>query len=217
MFGHTVSINTRQAASICHTGTPPRGRRVQLAAALCAVIALTPPALALDFELQTVSVSEDGFTHDRTCFRYDGDTNVMIDLPRGWSISANAACIGATAAVGDASIRMEKSPLTPATPWREKGLDMYRQRILGSVPQGALNVRIVQEQADPLPVFHWKDYEFVIDYDFYGRALRRSAMFVNLNAVDQILVSAVSTRDAFQPTHEAALDMLRSWTPVPAR
>ena len=175
------------------------------------------PAHALDFQLHPVKVEEDGMVYERAYFNADEHTHVMIDLPHGWSVSDGPAFLSATPQnLANSLVRIEKSSLTPDTLFRDKGLEAYRQRVMAAVPREALNVRMVQEQADPLPVFHWKDYEWVVEYDCYGQSFRRSAMFVNLNAREQILLTTVAVRDNFDQVHHAGLDLLRSWNAIPA-
>ena len=193
------------------------GRRLVRLAALLGAVALPLTVRALDFQLHSLKVEEDGLTYERSYFSGDEHTRVMIDLPHGWSISDGPGFLSATPQeLADSILRIEKSPLTPDTPFRDKGLDVYRQRLLAAVPREAVNVRMVQEQADPLPVFRWKDYEWIVEYDYFGQSFRRGAMFVNLNAREQILLTTVARRDHFDAVHEAGLNVLRSWNPVPA-
>ena len=173
------------------------------------------PVRALDFQLHPVKVEEDGLTYDRAYFSGDEHTRVMIDPPHGWNVTSGPAFLAATPPnLADSLVRVEKSALTPDTLFRDRGLEVYHQRVLAAIPREAVNVRTVQEQADPLPVFHWKDYEWVMEYDCYGQTFRRSVMFVNLNAREQILLTTVAVRDHFDMVHQAGLDVLRSWSPM---
>jgi hypothetical protein len=189
--------------------------RMAVIAALCGTA--LAPSLALDFQLHTVQVTEDGFTHPHSCFRYDDHTEMLIDLPRGWIVSADAGSITA-APPSDPTmqIRIERLAASSSAPVADPQLDVYRQRALAiMVPGGASDVKIVKESLNPLPVFHWKDVEFEVTYTFYGRKLHRSALFIRLNARDQI-VTTVSAEDAdFEKAHMAAMDTMRSWCPAP--
>jgi hypothetical protein len=177
---------------------------------------MAAPAGALDFQLHTVSVAEDGFTHEHSCFKYDDVVDVMIDLPRGWTVTADAGSI-TSVPPNDAStlIRLEKSRLAPNIPFRDAGLEAYRKVALATVPAGAVDVRIVKEAANPLPVFNWKDFEFEVTYTFFGVTLRRSVLFINLNSQQQILTTVISGPLTFDKVHGAAMDVMRSWSPVP--
>ena len=177
---------------------------------------LAAPSRALDFQLHPTTTVDDGFTHEHSCFRYDDRSDMQIDLPRGWHTTADAGSI--TTVAPDASgalIRIEKSPLTPATLFRDAGLDVYRQRVLAGIPQGATNTRIVTEKADPLPIFGWKDYEFTVSYDFFGQSLRRSVVFVNLNPKEQILMTVSAGQSEFDKVRGQGMTVMQSWMPVP--
>ena len=173
---------------------------------------------ALDFRLSSYTVEEDGFRHEQTFFRHDDKTNVLVSLPVGWDRAAEPASLTLTsAAQTDALIRLEKSPFTPDTPFKDQGLDAYRQRVLAGVPQGATEVRITGEHDEPLPVFHWKDYEFVVDYVFFGRTFRRSVVFVDLDAREQIMVTTLSPGSGYDQVRSVTFDVLRSWQVMPKR
>ena len=179
-------------------------------AAGCAV-----PAFGLDFQLHTVSLSEDGFVHRHSCFKYDERSNVLIDLPPGWNTTADAGSITSSPPNAiNTFILLQRSPLTPGTPFRDSTLDTYRQRALASVPPGSSNIRVVKETPNPLPIFGWQDFEFEMSYDLAGTTFHRSVLFINLDTRQQILTAVVAEASAFDKIHAAAMDVLRSWHPT---
>ena len=180
------------------------------------LIATAPGGRALDFQLQSNVVEEDGFKHEQWFFHNDDKSDVMVDLPTGWDRQAEPGSLTLTAAgETDSLVRMERSAFAPDVPFKDKGLEGYRRRALGTVPQGATEVQSSAEHDDPLPIFHWKSYEFVLDYVFFGRAFRRSVVFVDLNAREQIMVTAVGPKASFDRAHGAAFELLRSWQVMP--
>ena len=76
---------------------------------------------------------------------------------------------------------------------------------------------MVKETADPLPVFGWKDFEFEMTYDFFGTTFHRSVLFIDVDAKQQIFTTVVAEESNFAKVHAAAMDVMRSWCPVPAR
>jgi hypothetical protein len=174
------------------------------------------PAAALDFQLHTVSINEDGYMHKHSCFKYDERTDVMIDFPVGWSTTADAGSITSLPPhEANTSIFLQRSPLTPDTPFKDSGLDTYRKRATAMIPPGAVNLHVIKETAEPLPVFGWKDFEFEMTYDFFGATFRRSVLFVDVDASQQILTTVVAEQPNFDKVHAAAMDVMRSWCPVP--
>jgi hypothetical protein len=173
------------------------------------------PAAALDFQLHTVSINEDGYMHKHSCFKYDEHTDVMIDFPVDWTTTAGAGSITSSPPrEANTSIFLQPSPLTPATLFKGSGLDTYRQRAAAMVPPGAVNRHMVKETADPLPVFGWKDFEFEMTYDFFGVTFHRSVLFIDVDATQQILTTVVAEEPNFGRVHAAAMDVMRSWCPV---
>ena len=195
-----------------------RVARLSLLVALAAGVGLpVGPARALDFQLRSVETVDDGFKHEHSCFRYDDRSDMQIDLPKGWITTANVDSI--TSVSPDASgavIRIEKSVLLPDTQFRDAGLEVYRRRVLSGIPEGAVNIRIVAEKADPLPVFGWKDYAFTVAYDFFGRTLRRSVVFININPKQQISMIVNAEQSDFDKVYGQGLTLMQSWVPIPA-
>jgi hypothetical protein len=176
------------------------------------------PVQAIDFRLTTIHVQEDGFEREHSSFAYAADTAVLIDLPRGWDAVSDPDALTLTSRLlPQAGLRLEKSTLGPGAPFAGAGLDVYRRRLLAAVPAGAVHVRITAETAEPFPLFGWKDYELVADYEFYGQGFRRSALFINVNAAEQLCLNVVSPDGTFAAAHQAGLDLLSSWDPVPAK
>jgi hypothetical protein len=199
--------------------SPRRVRHLLLV--LAASFMVTGPgaatSFALDFQLQTVTINEDGFMHKHFCFKYDERTNVMIDFPVGWTTTADAGAITSSSPhEANTSIFLQRSSLTPDTPFKDSGLDTYRQRAAATVPAGATNLQMVKETADPLPVFGWKDFEFEMTYQFFGVLLHRSVLFINVDARQQILTTVVAEQPNFNKVHAAAMDVMRSWCPIAA-
>jgi hypothetical protein len=161
---------------------------------------------------------DDGFTHEHGCFSYDEHSDMLIDLPRGWTTTADSGSITCVAPNASAAmIRIEKSAVAPNVAFHDNDLEQYRRRVLSGVPEGAVNTRIVAEKADPLPIFGWKDYEFTLAYDFFGQSLRRSVAFINLNPKQQITVTIVATQSDFDTVHGQGMTVMQSWVPTPAK
>ena len=177
-----------------------------------------PHAVALDFIIHTMSVEEDGFTKEQAYVSNDTRTNVLLSLPPRWNRVDEAASLTLTPADAHNSlVRLEKSSLAPDTPFSDKGLDTYRRRAQAGVPQGATDLQCAQERDNPLPIFSWKDHEFIFTYEFFGQSYRRSVLFIDLNAREQLMLTCVAPADQFERVHDAGLEMMRSWQVVPLK
>ncbi len=188
------------------------------AAWLAGLSGASPRARALDFEVHAMTVAEDGFTHEQLYVHNDARTNVLLTFPSGWHRTEEAASLTLTPPDSNNSlVRLEKSSLTPDTTFADKGLEVYRRRAQAGVPQGATGVQCVEEHDNPLPIFGWKDHEFVFSYEFFGQSYKRSVLFVDLNAREQLVLTCVAAADQFEPVRAAGLDVLRSWQVVPAK
>lgn len=171
---------------------------------------------ALDFQVQSAEVEEDGYKHEQSFLRNGDRSRVLLSLPAGWDRAAEPGALTLSArAETDTMVRLEKSPLTPDLPFKDKGLEAYRRRALASVPQGATETQVAEDRDEPLPVFHWKSHEFVVDYVFFGRAFRRSVVFLDLDATEQIMVTTVAPKAGFARARGEAFEVLRSWQVVP--
>ena len=185
---------------------------------LAATLAVgTPSARALDFVLHTMSVQDDGLTREQLFIRNDERTNVLLVLPARWTRTDGAAALTVIPPdINNSLVRLEKSPLAPDTLFSGPGLETYRRRAQDGAPPGAAGLQCVQERDNPLPIFGWIDHEFVFAYEFFGQAYKRSVVFINLNAREQIVLTCVAPAEQFDRVHSAGLGMLRSWQVVAA-
>ena len=175
-------------------------------------------AYSLDFRLDTVSVIEDGFSHQHSYFQGEAGNKTSIDLPYDWaSVSDEQSISVSPRNLSNCEIRVSKSPLTPQTAFNESTLDIYRNSVKSLIPRDAVNLRIIEEKPSPLPVFNWKDYEFVASYNLYGELFKRSMIFISLNPKEQILVSAVSPDISYEFVHKTALELMFSWCSTPSQ
>ncbi len=178
----------------------------------------TPRVGALDFMVHTMTVEEDGFTKEQAYVTNNTSTNVLLSLPPRWNRVDAAASLTLTPPdINNSLVRLEKSALAPDTPFSDKGLDTFRRRAQADVPAGATGLKCVRERDNPLPIFGWKDHEFLFEYEFFGQAYRRSVLFVNLNAREQLMLTCVAPADQFDRVRDAGLDVLRSWQVVAAK
>ncbi len=191
---------------------------VLLATVAGSLFVVAPRAGALDFMVHTMTVEEDGFTKEQAFVGNDTRTNILLSLPPRWNrTDGDASLTLIPPDINNSLVRVEKSSLAPNTPFSDRGLDTYRRVAQAGAPQGATAWQCVQERDNPLPIFGWKDHEFVFTYEFFGQAYKRSALFVNLNAHEQIMLTCVAPAEQFERVHEAGLDVLRSWQIVPAK
>ena len=191
--------------------------RVAAISAWIVLAGAMPRADALDFTLHTKNVQEDGFTKEQLYIRNDERSDVFLSLPARWTRSDAPPALTLTPPdIRNSLVRVEKSSLAPNTEFRDAGLDTYRRRAQGDIPQGATNVRCHEETDNPLPIFGWRDHEFVFTYDFFGQAYRRSVVFINLNSREQIVLTCVASAEDFDSVRTAGLDVLRSWQVTPS-
>lgn len=185
--------------------------------AVLTLIGVLQRARALDFVLHSKSVEEDGFTKEQLYVHNDERSDVLLSLPARWAHADGPAALTLIPPdVRNSLVRVEKSSLAPSTEFRGAGLDAYRRRAQADIPQGATNLQCREEHDNPLPIFGWKDHEFVFVYDFFGQAYRRSVVFVNLNTREQIMLTCVAPAEKFDAVRDEGLDLLRSWQIVPA-
>ena len=173
---------------------------------------------AMDFQLHSTTKEEDGFTREITFFQGDDQTRISINLPIGWAHAddVNTLTLTSPATMPGNVIRLEKSGFSPGLVFKDSNLEKYRRFAFASIPEGATAVHLVEEHDNPLRVFHWTDYEFVLEYEYFGEAYRRCVMFLNLDARQQLIVTALARKTAYERVHTTMFDVLQSWQPIPA-
>ena len=184
---------------------------------LGAMLAFAPlPCRAFDFTLNSFKVEEDGFTHEESYFTRDARTNIGIRIPPQWTAAGAPAALSLTSpSAAGSSLRLEPSALTPAVTFLDAGLADYRKIVLAEVPAGSTEVRLTDEKANPLPIFHWTDHEFTVEFSLYGQRYVRSVVFINLDPKQQMRLTIVGLKADFARVHEAGYTLLQSWQEMP--
>ena len=170
-----------------------------------------------NFRLYSTTVEEDGFRREISYIQNDDHTRVMISLPRNWIAAVDPAALTITSETSRGSlIRLETSSLTPGLPFKDKDLEAYKKKVFALLPQGGTGACIAEEHDEPLPIFHWKNHEFVLEYEFFGEVYRRSVLFLNLDSKEQLMMTSLASKTEYAKVHDIAFDVLRSWQIVPA-
>lgn len=197
------------------------GRWSRRGAALIVLVAtpFCPAARALDFRLDTTSIMFDGFPTRQSFFHSDEANAVYISLPGGtWTASGVPDSLTLTSSkLTAAQIRLEKSNSSASdADFKVKtALDDYRRRAVAGAPSGATSVTVVAEHDLPVDFYHWRDYEFILDYAFFGQSYRRGTLFLDLNPKEQIVVTYTALPTDFDAVRSTALGVLRSWQVKP--
>lgn len=175
------------------------------------------PARALDFTLSTVTVEEDGLRSEVSSFAYDASTTVAIQAPSTWKFLTTPAILTMVSSkLPGSEVRLEKSPFTPEVAFKAPDLARYRDHALAQAPAGSTEVRLTGETEDPLPIFDWKDYEYILEYALYGQNYKRGVLFLNVDGKTQLRVTVVAPPADFDRVRKSAFRLLQSWRPLNA-
>ncbi len=161
----------------------------------------------------------DGYRAEQPFIHYDETNAVYLVFPgASWSATGEPNSLTLTSSkFTGAQIRLEKSSSSASdTDFKVKtALDDYRRRAMAALPQGASAITVAAERDMPAGFFEWRDYEFVMDYAFFGQPYRRGTIFLDLNAKEQIVVTYSAPPASFDAVRSMALRVLRSWRVVP--
>ena len=157
-------------------------------------------------------VEEDGFTHDQAYFTLNPRANVRIQIPAQWTALGTPASLVLRLPASTGSIlRLEASSLTPNVLFEGQGLESYRKLVIADLPPGATDVRLDEEKIDPLPIFHWTDHEFSVQFALFGQLYQSSIVFINIDPQQQLRMTIVAPKGVFNRVHEAGFELLQSW------
>ncbi len=182
--------------------------------AVCTLLAVPAavPVRALDFTLSTKSVEEDGYPRQVSFFTYDARTSVIIRAPATWRITTTPdTLVMSSPVLPGAEVRLEKSLFAPAMPFQGEDLKRYRQAAQAQAPPGSTEVVVTGDKENPLPILDWTGHEFILEYAFYGQRFKRSVLFLNLDNVQQLRVTAVGAAADFDRVQQAAYKLMQSW------
>ena len=178
----------------------------------CALaLALCPTAKA-DFDL-TPTPHEyvgEGIKYQELLFKHD-KRQVSYMPPARWSWRSAAGLLVLTPPdKTQAEAAIAQAPLLAPQTLDEACMKELVQRALQSVPPGIQNVKVVQQEQNPIPINGNPTWEIVISYEAYGQLFQKSMLFLHLP--DTELVFRLTARETdFAALHNAFRKSLYSW------
>ena len=183
--------------------------RLPLAVALlCA--AWSTSLRALDFTLKHQGGMADGAPSDNA-YITDGPNKIFLRIPNTWKVSDSAQALDlipeqSGSRVVIAQISGKQTLALDAT--GQHDLDAAAGK---SLPGGAKNVTELPPRTDLLPIFGWTTLEITHRYDFYGQAMRRCFLYVNMVPGRVVQVTVTAPEAAFDAVHEQMRLIMSGW------
>jgi hypothetical protein len=118
-------------------------------------------------------------TFSQLVFHQDGRP-ITYEQPRNWTFAAGAAQLKLTPDIAQAQASIEQVPLSGPQPFDESTVAPLRVVVLGSIPGGARNAKIVAEEESPVTIHRQPSYAITAGYTFFDEDFVVSMLFANL-------------------------------------
>lgn len=160
---------------------------------------------------ETVEESVEGPDVKRTYFTV-GDQRVAFGVPPGCHLNTggDGFVLTFTETGLDGEVRVSRSSFKPEFDLATN-VAKYRDAAFDKVPKGATQVEEQKVEEEPFPYNGWKSLGFIWNYALYGRLVRQSVSYVNLESGAQAVVTTLAARSDADRAENAARQFLGSW------
>ena len=134
-------------------------------------------------------------------FHQDGRP-ITYEQPRNWNFTAGAAQLKLTPDIAQAQASIEQIPLAGPQVFDEATVAALRLVVLGSIPGGARDSKIVAEEQNPVPINRQPSYAITADYHFFDQDYSISMLFANLGDT-QLRARLVARKADFEKLQRA--------------
>lgn len=168
------------------------------------------PLYALDFTLKHQGGMADGARSENT-YVTDGQNKIFMRIPNTWKVSDSAQALDCIPEQGGSRVVIEqvgggKPFLLDDAVRRELDTDAGK-----TLPSGARNVTELPPRTDLLPIFGWTTLEICHRYEFYGQAMRRGILYVNMLPGRVVRVTVTAPDAVFDAVHEQMRLVMSGW------
>jgi hypothetical protein len=169
-------------------------------------------ATALDLTPRYVNTEIDGYAN-RQLYIMDESRKIGLGTDRETTVAAESgALVFRFTKLSDASFRIATSPLTPADLLDDPAtLERYRASAVGLAPAGATEVKVLEEQANPLPINQWQSHRFLVSYQVGASVTKLGVTFLNTGPSTQLLLVTRSPSRIFDDASSRSFHIIRSW------
>jgi hypothetical protein len=153
--------------------------RTILSAVLTCGTLLPCAAGPIDFTPVTGKRVLENVTFSQLVFHQDGHP-ITYEQPRNWTFTAGAAQLKLTPDIAQAQASIEQAPLAAPQTFDESAVAALRMVVLGSIPGGARDAKIVAEEQNPVVINRQPSYAITAGYTFFDEDFVVSMLFANL-------------------------------------
>lgn len=174
------------------------------------VLCATPAVAALDFTLQHKTVAADGIDVDGV-YITDGTSKIFLRILPSWQTFNTAQAIDCIPDIPDSKVRLERFPGSALLTIDAAGGLALQQIAASQMPGDAKEVVALPAELNPLPLYHWNTLEATFRYQYFGKPVRRSVMYVSMIPGRVVQLTVTASDADFDKLHKQAHQMLSSW------
>lgn len=177
---------------------------------LAAAAAATPARAGLDFTLRSRHEGPQAAEPENR-FISDGENHIYLHIPRKWTTMSSGEQLVLLPGKASCEAQITQVRGVQALPLDPTGLAALRKAAQETLPQGAKDIKLAGETNDLLPLFGWKSYETKFEYDFFGQAMSRSVLYINMIPGRVVRVSVTAPVTDFDKVHEQVRELMFGW------
>ena len=186
-------------------------RLLRVALAVCpSSFLLSVASGTLDLTLQHKQLAADGIAQDEV-YITDGPSKIFLRFPPDWQVFNSEQALDFIPSVAGSKVRLERDPADKPLTIDAAGVKALAQQVAAQLPVDAKNVAPLDPVLDALAIFGWKSMEVGFHYEYYGQALRRSVLYLNMLPGRVVKLTVIAPEADFDKVHKQARGIASSW------
>jgi hypothetical protein len=153
--------------------------RTLLTAILSSGLVLPCAAGPIDFTPTTGKRVLENVAFPQLIFHQDGHA-IAYEQPPNWTFAGSAAQLKITPDIAQAQASFEQVALPAPQPFDEAAVAALRIAVLGSIPGGARDAKIVAEEQNPVAINRQPSYAITASYTFFDEEFLVNMLFADL-------------------------------------
>jgi hypothetical protein len=176
--------------------------RIFLTAVIASSAVLPCSAGPIDFTPTMGQRELENVIFPQIIFHQDGHA-ISYEQPRNWTFTGGAAQIKLTPPdISQAQATIEQVALPTPQTFDEATTTALRQIVLGSIPGGAQNAKVMAEEPNPVLINQRASYAITANYNYFGQDYAVSVLFANLGDT-QLRARLVARKSDFNALQRA--------------
>jgi hypothetical protein len=172
------------------------------------------PVRAVDLTPRYVDTYRDGVAVRRLFFA-DGDQKIGLSINRETVVEeGGGGVVFRFPKFPSILFTLKHSPMSADQSFDGVALAQYQEAARHQLPPGALEIKALAEEADPITINRWHSHRFSFSCESGGYVRHVEVTFLNISTDEQLLMVVSAKEEDFKEAAVRSWQIIRSWQPL---